>query len=42
MGNYTSMSLLDKGKVKTMLWSRHLIVSVRILVDDFQRSEAEM
>ena len=40
MGNYTSMSLLDTGMVKTMLWSPHLIVTVRILVDDFSRSEA--
>ena len=40
MGNYTSMSLLDKGMVKTMLWSPHLTVTVHTLVDDFQSSEA--
>lgn len=42
MGNYTSMSLLDEGMIKTMLWSPQSIATIRIIVNNSQRSVASM
>ena len=42
MGNHTSMSLLDEGMIKTILWCPHFIVTARIGVDDVQISEVSM
>ena len=40
MGDYTSMSLLDEGMVKTMLWRPQSFVTVPIIVNNSQRSVA--
>ena len=40
MGDYTSMSLLDEGMIKTMLWRPHSFVTVPIIVNNSRGSVA--